>query len=1013
MRTLRVYKVDFVFSKKMFLVIILTYFLSSHGLCVTNSKDATLQQNERAGKSFYTVHLEDSKAIYLTPENFPVTPNEKGDDSNALQEAINKAQEQTVFGIVMIPEGEYQITKTIYVWKGIRLVGYGKTRPVFVLEKNTPGFQDSSSKYMIHFVSNKPKDGRPVRDANPGTFYSAISNINFKIEDGNPAAVAVRSHFAQHCYIAHVDFYINNGKAGVEEVGNEIDDCRFFGGECGIITTKPSPSWPFLMVDSYFEGQKKTAISTEEAGLTLVRNYFKNVPSAVIVNPDRAEELFLTDSRFENISGPAIVISDEYNARPQFDLKNVVCINTPVLAFFRESKREVKIHNNIYCVTNFSHGIQIADLGYTPEIQTINEFTPLSEIPELVESDVPQLPPCVEWVNIASLGAKGDGATDDTEVLKKAISKYKTIYFPTGRYYVTQTIALKESTILIGLNPITTQIVLADKTPEFCGIGSPKPLLESPKGGSNIVTGIGLDAGAFNERAVAAKWMAGSASMMNDVRFIGGHGTYNADGSGVPVYNETRSGTAFKDRKWDSQYWSLWITDGGGGTFKDIWTPNTFAQAGIYISNTTTPGCLYATSIEHHVRNEVIIRNVSNWKIYDMQMEEESAESQHALPLRIENSSNITFANLYLYRVIRMISPYPNGVVINSCDNIEFNGIHVYSPSKFSYDNTIYDQSHNFQIREREISKLKISGNPPKQISYINNSSVIAPEAKVEKVAGGFEFIDGAAVDSKGNVYFTDSRWKQIYRWSPSDKKLNLVRELLVTPAALAFDQSDNLLVTTNQGGVIAFNPDSSEEDLRVLKSVPPSSHHAKIALIPGHRWRDEHDFLTITTYSKDNPPVTHSSYTAYLAYFHKEVNPLTENFVSPDGTTFIPQCEDLRRAYSLRKAVPGYPFFMADEFGQKTYRFSVNPDGSLANPKLFAERGELDVAVDSKGNVYIPAGNIFVYDSSGVQIDEIKVPERPASIVFGGKDKKTLFIAARSSLYKINTVNSGRDLTR
>ena len=416
-------------------------------------------------------------------------------------------------------------------------------------------------------------------------------------------------------------------------------------------------------------------------------------------------------------------------------------------------------------------------------------------------------------------------------------------------------------------------------------------------------------------------------------------------------------------------------------------------------------------SIEHHVRNEVIIRNVSNWKIYDMQMEEESAESPNALPLRIENSSNITFANLYLYRVIRMTSPYPNGVIINSSKNIEFNGIHTYSPSKFTYDNTVYDQTYNYQVRDREIARLYISGNPPIENKEINNPLIIPTGEKVEKVAEGFEFIDGATVDKKGNVYFTDSRWRQIYKWSPESQELSLVRELLVTPAALAFDQSGDLLVTANNGKVVSFNPDSAEDNLEVLKPVSPESVHAKIALIPGHRWRDEHDFLTITTYSKENPPVTHSSYTSYLAYFGVNLDPLTEEFVSPDSSTFIPQCEDLRRTYSLREAILGYPFFMADEFGQKTYKFSVNPDGSLSNPELFAERGELGVAVDSKGNVYIPAGNIFVYDKSGKQIDEIKVPERPACVVFGGKDRSTLYITARSSLYKINTVNSGRTM--
>jgi len=969
--------------------------------------------NNTSGQSFYTTRLEDSKAIYLTPDNFDISPDGDGDDSEAIQEAINKVEDSFNFGIVFIPEGQYQISKTIYIWKGIRLIGYGKNRPVFVLEEDTPGYQDGDGKYMIQFASDKPREGRPIRDANPGTFYSAISNINFQIKKGNPAAIAIRSYFAQHCYIAHVDFYIGDGRAGVEKVGNEIDDCRFFGGDYGIITTKPSTSWPFLLIDSHFEGQWKAAISTEEGGLTLVRNQFKNVPSAIVVNPDRAEELFLTDCRFENISGPAVVISDEYNARAQYNLKNVLCKNVPVLAAFRKSGKQVKGPADIYEVQDFCHGLQIADLGQTPEIKTTYEMTLLDDAPAPVPSDIPELPACEDWVNLKALGATGDGVTDDTEIMKKAIENYYAIYLPTGRYLVTETITLKPNTVLIGLNPITTQIVLADKTPAYSGPGAPKPLLEIPQGGSNIITGIGLDTGGFNERAVAAKWMADMHSYMNDVRFIGCHGTYNADGSRVPVYNKFRTGDPYLNREWDSQYWSLWITDGGGGTFKDIWTPNTFAQAGIYISNTTTSGRIYAMSVEHHVRNEVIFRNVSNWKIYDMQMEEESAESPYALPVRIENSSNITFANLYLYRVIRMISPYPNAVVVNSSHDIEFNGLHVYSPTKFSFDNTIYDQIYDCQIREREIARLYISGKPPNENKHVNNPSVISPGAKVEKVAGGFEFIDGATVNSKGKVYFTDSRWRRIYRWSPEDNKLNLIRELLVTPVALAFDQSDNLLVTTNGGQVIAFNPNNPEDDLQVLKSVPPESHHAKIALIPGHRWRDEHDFLTITTYSKENPPVTHSSYTAHRWRGRNNDSPLTDHFISPDGTTFIPQCEDLCRAYSLRKAVPGHPFFMADEFGQKTYKFSVNSDGSLSNPELFAENGELDVAVDSKGNVYIPAGNIFVYDKSGRQIDVIEVPERPACVIFGGKDRKTLFITVRSSLYKLDMQNSGRDLTR
>ncbi len=129
--------------------------------------------------------------------------------------------------------------------------------------------------------------------------------------------------------------------------------------------------------------------------------------------------------------------------------------------------------------------------------------------------------------------------------------------------------------------------------------------------------------------------------MMNDVRFMGGHGMFGPDGSRVQPYNDNRTADANPDHVWDSQYWSLWITDGGGGTFKDIWTPSPTAAAGVYISDTETPGRIYAMSVEHHVRNEVILRNVANWRIFALQLEEESGEGPHALPVALDRCRNL------------------------------------------------------------------------------------------------------------------------------------------------------------------------------------------------------------------------------------------------------------------------------------------------------------------------------------------------------------------------------------
>ncbi len=939
--------------------------------------------------SYYAVRPDDPKAVYLTRDDFPVHADGAGDDSDALQQAINKVQETVHQGIVFIPEGQYRLGKTVHVWHGIRLIGYGSRRPVFILGKNTPGFQEGPGKYMIHFVSDRPEEGRPVRDANPGTFYSAMSNIDIEIRDGNPAAVGVRSHFAQHCYLAHMDIHIGSGRAGVEEVGNEFEDLHFYGGEFGITMHKPSPSWPFLLIDSSFEGQRVAAIETEEGGLTIIRNRFKNVPTAIAIREDRAEELWMKDSRLENITGPALIISDARNARTEINLENVACQQVPVLAKFRDLGEIVGRHP-MYMVNKFTHGLQIPDLGGSPQISSASEITQLTAMPAPAKSDIPSIPPADSWVNLRTLGAKGDGVTDDTAILKEAIAKHRAIFLPSGRYLVTDTIALRPDTVLIGLHPYATQLVLADATPAFDGVGAPKPLMETPKGGSNIVTGIGLDTG-MNRRAVAAKWMAGKDSLMNDVRFLGGHGMFNPDGTRRQAYNSNRTGDPDPKRRWDSQYWSLWITDGGGGTFKGIWTPNSFAQAGLYISDTATEGRIYAMSSEHHVRNEVKLRNVSNWQIYALQTEEERGEGPNCLPVDIDNCSNITFANLYLYRVMSTYSPFPYAVKIASSRNIRFRNVHVYSPSKFAFDNTIFDQTHNTEIRTREIAALNISGNPP---------PTRAPDARVEKLAGGFSNIDGLTVDADGNVYFVDARFQRIYRWSPERRELTTVRDSPIEPVGLAFDKAGNLLIVTRTGVVCSFHPDSREDSLTILRPVPAASRPGLTAVLPVSRWRDAHDFINVNT------------------------KPAPLHYLSPDGKTFIPATEDFRdarptrsffstidliRAYGFAAVPTNRPFYVADEFGQKTWAFTVNSDGSLSNPKLFAEEGEAGIAVDTKGNVHIAAGNIFVYDPTGKLIDLIEVPERPTSLVFGGKDRQTLFIAARNSLYAVRTRFKGQ----
>ena len=936
--------------------------------------------------SFYTQPLNDPKAIWVSPSG--------GDDTAALQKAVDKVQETTRQGIVLLAPGQYHINDTLHVWPGIRVIGCGAERPVIILPANTPGYGDAAhEKILIFFAGRRPRnDGDPVPDASAGTFYSALANLDVEVGDGNPGAVVVRSRYAQHCFLAHMDIHLGSALAGIHEGGNVVEDVHFHGGTHAVWTSKPSPGWQFTLIDCSFEGQREAAIFEHEAGLTLIRPQFRNVPTAVEIETNWVDQLWIKDARLENVSAPAFIFGMEKSPRDEINLEGITCSNVPVFAALRDSGRHFDAPSEMYSVKTLFHGLQFADVGVEPEIKTQFDAGALATMPDPVASDLAPLPAGDTWANVRDLGAKGDGQTDDTAVLQDAIANHRAIYLPSGFYVVHDTLKLRPDTVLIGLHPGATQIILPDGTPAYQGSGAPKALLEAPKGGSNIVIGIGLYTSGNNPRAVAALWKAGANSMMNDVRFLGGHGTPLPNGGRENPYNDNHTADPNPNRHWDSQFPSLWVTDGGGGTFLDLWTPSSFARAGMEVSDTETPGRAYQISSEHHVHNEIELRHAAHWSFYALQTEEEWGEGGFALPVAIDSSSDITFANFHSYRVIHSFQPFPWAVTVSNASNIHFRNFHCDSNSKASFDSSIYDQNHDVEIREHEFASMDISGKAPPAKPQMP-SPVVGHRAKVEKLAGGFFNISGGAVDSHADFYFVDAHWQRIYRWDSTRRQLS-TNEVSFLPDNAVVDQAGNLMVVSDTGNGTVYALDLSNH-VTQLKSQPLSNSMGKTLYLPVSDWHLNRNSL---------------------------LHP-TAQFVSPDGTTVLPVGESFLngetswniksspqvRSFGFGKAVPGEPFYVTDESNLRTWKAGVNADGSLTNFQLFAEQGGEGVTTDSRGNVYIAAGQIYVYDPAGIQIDTIEVPRRPTQLMFGGKDYKTLFIAARDSLYSVRMKYAGR----
>ncbi len=990
-------------------------------------------------QSIYTARLEDPKAVYLDAPEFGARPDGSADSSVALQDAIDKAEGHHREGIVFVPEGRYRLDHTVYIWPGVRVIGYGAKRPVFFLAPSMPGFQTGMG-VMVMFAGFRPGEGMfrnfrvpfpppgqvppndKIADANPNTFYSAMSNIDFEIGDGNPAAVAVRFHVAQHSLLSHIDFRIGSGLAGIYMVGNEAEDLHFHGGRYGVLTEKTSPAWQFTLLDSTFDGQREAAIREHEAQLTLAHVTFRDVPTAIDIDQGYPDELWVTECRFEHIAHAAVVISDEHSPLTEIGFENDVFRDVPTFAHYRESGRSVAAPGTIYRVSEFDFGLIIPAEGQMGKIGEIWKAESLLVMPPDLPPAIRALPPITDWVNVHTLGIKGDGETDNTAAIQAAIAAHRVLYFPSGHYVVRDTLALKKDTVLIGLHPTLTQIDLLDSTPGYQGVGVPKALIEAPPGGDNILSGFGVFTGGINPRATGVLWKAGEHSLIDDVRFLGGHG------SGTNPYNNNHTADSDLRKRWDSQYPSLWIADGGGGTFADIWTPNTFAQAGFMVSNTSTPGHVYELSNEHHVRNEIVFDHAANWWVNAPQTEEEAGESPESLSLELDFSHNITIANYHGYRVTRSRAPFPAAVRLYQSSDIHFRNVHVNAESgygicdengcgtflrlsKFPYENSIEDMTHHLEVREREFAVLDIAENlaqPPAP----DAGAVLASGARVWKLEDGFFSISGAAIDADGKLYFVDHHFQRIYAWSPK-QGLTIVRDNPLDPVNLAFDKSGNLMVLSSAGPestVYTFKPDTSAEELTVLEPQSGSTHPHATFIFPANYWNNG-EF-------KDQLEFSTMRFTTLGEMFAADVTaPKPRAYVSPDGSAVLPagrvfqqgpasdtsgwRFSDNLDTYGFLEAKPGQHVFVSSESEDITYSATVYTDGTLADLKPFVYRGGESVATDPEGNVYVANGQIFVYSPGGEQIAEIDVPERPLQLIFGGEDRKTLFILAHHALFE------------
>ena len=286
--------------------------------------------------------------------------------------------------------------------------------------------------------------------------------------------------------------------------------------------------------------------------------------------------------------------------------------------------------------------------------------------------------------------------------------------------------------------------------------------------------------------------------------------------------------------------------------------------------------------------------------------------------------------------------------------------------------------------------------------------AIVPPDLTIEKLADGFQFLEGPVwVREGGHLLFSDPNANTIYAYTP-EGRLSVFRAKSGYRGADIgeYGQPGSNGLALDREGRLTINEHGNRRVTRLEKNgvltVLADRYEGKRLNSPNDLVYKSDGALYFTDPPFGLPrfhedPRRELPYTGVFRWADGRVRLLTTDLTGPNGIAFSP---DERYLYVTNW----------DVTRKVVMRYELTTDGGLANGRVFFDMtgapGEeaLDgLKVDQRGNLYVSGpGGLWILSPEARHLGTIRMPELPANFAWGDEDGRSLYLTARTSLYRV-----------